>query len=293
MKETFLAHSFRQKTLARIARANEILGEYADQGFVLTLRQLFYQFVARQLIDNRQEAYDALGDTMTNARNAGRVDWDYIEDRTRDLQNYAAYSSLAEALKETADFYRRDLWATQAYRPEIWIEKSALIGVIEPACRRWRIPHIAVRGYNSVSELYVGGKRFARHAEQGYTPIVLYLGDHDPSGLDMGRNIREKLSLYARVPIDVRRIALNRDQVSDLDLPPNPAKETDSRFDQYVEENGADCWELDALSPTVIDGLLEEAVSELVDEEAWDLALRREEREKIRLAGIADGFETE
>jgi hypothetical protein len=109
----------------------------------------------------------------------------------------------------------------------------------------------------------------------------------------MGRNMREALSLYARGSIDVRRIALNRDQVRELDLPPNPAKDTDSRYAEYVEENGADCWELDALSPTIIDGLLDDAIRELVDQGAWDSALHREERERIRLAGISNDFETE
>jgi hypothetical protein len=294
MKEFFIASKFFPKTLDTIDQANAILAEYDAQGFTLTLRQLFYQFVARVLIENKQTKYDRLGETMANARRAGLVDWEHIEDRTRDLQVYAAYSSPAEVLQEAANQYRRDLWATQKYRPESWIEKSALIGVIEPACGRWRVPHIAARGYPSVSELYAAGKRFADYAEQGYRLVVFYLGDHDPSGLDMSRSLREELSLYARAPVDVRRIALNLHQVRELGLPPNPAKESDGRFAQYVEEIGAaESWELDALSPTIIDALLDRAIRELVDGEAWGLALRREERERTRLAGIWDAFEAE
>lgn len=293
-KEIFIAREFRAKTLTIIEQANTILAEYSRQGFVLTLRQLFYQFVARVILPNKQTEYDRLGDAMANARRAGLVDWRHIEDRTRSLETYTCWDSPAELLRAAAEQYRIDLWADQKYRPESWIEKSALIGVIEPACLRWRVPHMAARGYPSVSELYAAGKRFARYIADGYAPIVFYLGDHDPSGLHMGRSLREELSLYARHPIEVRRIALNLDQIRELGLPPNPAKETDSRYAQYVEETGTDeSWELDALSPTVIDGLLERAISDLVDRPSWDRALREEEAEKDRLAGIADEFEGE
>jgi hypothetical protein len=111
-------------------------------------------------------------------------------------------------------------------------------------------------------------------------------------GLDMTRSLREELSLYVRHPVEVRRLALNLEQVRALNLPPNPAKESDARFAQYVEETGAaECWELDALSPTIIDTLLDRAIRELVDRPAWRRALAQEEEDPARLAAIADDFD--
>jgi hypothetical protein len=177
------------------------------------------------------------------------------------------------------------------FRPEIWIEEAALIGVIKPARERWRVSHMAARGYPSHSELYAAGKRFQGHLEEDLKPVVLYLGDHDPSGLDMTRSLHEERSLYARRPIKVVRLGLNLAQVRDLGLPPNPAKETDTRHAQYVRDTECtDSCELDALSPAFIDDLIERAVSELVDHEAWGGALDRERANKTLLNRTATSF---
>lgn len=289
--EFFAKTNFRAKTLAMIESANAILAKYAEQGFILTLRQLFYQFVARMIIENSVAEYGRLGRTMTDARRAGLVDWEHIEDRTRDLLKFTAWDSPADILEGAAWQYREDLWLDQDYRPEVWIEKSALIGVIAPACERWRTPHMAARGYPSHSELYASGKRLQEHLEQGHEPIILYLGDHDPSGLDMTRSLREELSLYARHPIEVVRLGLNLDQVRELSLPPNPAKESDARFEQYVRETGCtDSWELDALSPSFIDELVETAIRDRVDGKARQAALDREQANKNLLDTMARSF---
>jgi hypothetical protein len=284
--------SIHAKTRAMIDQANAILEEYAKQGFTLTLRQLFYQFVARQLVANDDREYGRLGRTMTDARRGGRVDWDYIEDRTREIETFAFWEGPADIVAAAADGYRENLWLGQKYRPEVFIEKTAFIGVIEPACRRWRVPHMALRGYNSHSELYAAGKRFWADHENGLRPIVFHLGDHDPSGLDMTRSLREELSLYARYPVRVDRIGLNLEQIHSLDLPPNPAKETDKRYAEYVRATRcSESWELDALSPSIIDGLVDKAVCELIDFDVWREAAQREEQGRERLQRAAELIE--
>jgi hypothetical protein len=172
---------------------------------------------------------------------------------------------------------------------EVWVEKSALVGVIEPVCQRWRVPYFAARGYPSHSELYAAGKRFSKYHRVGLVPVVFYLGDHDPSGLDMTRSLREELALYARSPVDVRRLALNLDQIQELSLPPNPAKESDKRYQEYVRTTGqTDSWELDALSPAYIDELVDSAVAELVNDGAWQESLDREQSNRDRLYEMAE-----
>jgi hypothetical protein len=255
--ERFIARKFRNSTMAVIERANAIIAEYEAGGFVLTLRQLFYQFVARALIANTLREYKNLGAAVRDARRAGLIDWDSIEDRTRNLGTWRSYRSPEDAMREAASAYAEDSWRRQPRRPEVWIEKEALVGVIEPVCARWRLPSFPARGNGSDSELHSAGRRFARMLAAGQTPLVLYLGDHDPTGLDASRDVRERLAMFARADIEVRRIALNLDQVRTYGPPPNPAKETDSRYPAYVREFGPECWELDALDPAVIDGLIE------------------------------------
>jgi hypothetical protein len=234
------------------------------------LRQLFYQFVARSLIDNRQSEYKRLGDVIKNGRRCGLIDWDAIEDRTRNMRRRPSWDSPAGIVAAAAGQYREDLGRGQDFRPEVWIEKDALLGVIERVCEEYRLPYFACRGNNSESEQYKAGKRFETYLATGLTPIVLHFGDHDPNGLDMTRDNRDRLSLFARRDVEVRRLALNMDQIERFRPPPNFAKETDSRYTAYAEKFGAECWELDALDPGVIAELIRTEVEGMIDPDVWN-----------------------
>lgn len=256
MKEQFIEKAFRADTMAIIDQANEIIADMQAQGYTLTVRQLYYQFVARDLIENKQKNYKRLASIIDNARKAGLVDWKAIEDRTRNLRRISAYDDPSQFIKTMVRYYyAENLWADQDVYCEVWIEKDALAGVIERVCDRWRVPYFACRGYSSSSELYGAAKRLIDKTRGGQKPIIFHLGDHDPSGLDMTRVNRDSLDLFSdRWGIEVRRLALNWDQIEEHRPPPNPAKETDSRFDRYVAEYGDESWELDALNPQMIGG---------------------------------------
>jgi len=285
--EAFAETKFHKSTLAVIRRANAIIAEYEAQGFTLTLRQLYYQFVSRDLIENKHAEYKRLGSIIKDGRRAGLIDWDAIEDRTRNLRRYSSWESPAAVVATAAEQYRKNLWAVQPCRPEVWIEKDALIGVIEGVCNDYRVPHFACRGNNSESEQYKAGKRFERHLADGLTPIVLHLGDHDPNGIDMTRDNRDRLAMFARHDIAVRRIALNMDQVERYAPPPNPAKETDTRYARYVQEFGHECWELDALDPAFIADLIRTEIEALIDHDRWNLAMAEEEQHRAALANAS------
>ena len=279
-------HNFRESTLKLISMANEIINDYEAQGYSLTLRQLYYQFVARDLMPNRQRSYDQLGKVINQGRMAGLISWTAIEDRGRNLKGLQTYIHPNQALKAVHDSYRRDLWADQPWRPEVWVEKQALEGVIAGICNRLRVDFFACKGYNSQSEQWRAGQRFSRYIQKGQRPIVFHLGDHDPSGLDMTRDNRERLGLFAGTPVMVQRLALNMNQVEELGPPPNPAKQTDSRFEDYRREFGDSSWELDALDPKYIEKLISDNVSRIRDEQIWDQSLLREveERDQIEAA---------
>lgn len=284
MKEAFVNKNFSDVRLQIIEQANAILEDYARDGLKVTLRQLYYQFVQKNLIPNKQSEYKRLGDILNDARLAGLVDWAVMEDRTRNVRKMPNWTDPGDFLDTATDWYEEDLWDRQERRPEVWIEKDALTGVLDNVCRRWRVPYFACRGYTSQSEQYAAGKRFAEVADQGQRPIVFYLGDHDPSGIDMTRDNADRLAMFADQEIEVVRLALNIDQVRAYNLPPNPAKETDSRAGAYIEQFGFGSWELDALNPRMIDQLIDAAIQDIVDTEAWNEALADEEeqREKIR-----------
>ena len=290
--EAFTDKQFRADTLAVISQANTIIEEYHAQGFKLTLRQLYYQFVARALLPNSQRSYKRLGKIVSDARMAGLMDWDMIEDRTRELDSWNQWAGPKAILDAVAKQYHIDLWKGQKWRFEVWIEKQALVGVIEDLCRELDIAWFACRGYVSMSEQYVAGKRMAKYLDAGLAPVILHLGDHDPSGIDMTRDNRAHLEdfTYWR-GIEVRRIALNRDQVDEYNPPPNPAKFTDSRIGGYVALHGYESWELDALDPTVIQQVIRDEVEEAIDAEPWQERVDLEAEQKAVMQDVATRFD--
>jgi hypothetical protein len=277
----YVRKDFRADALATIAAANEIIREYEAKGFALTLRQLYYQFVARGKMENVIANYNRLGALISDGRLAGLVSWTAIEDRGRNLMGHQTFASPEAAvrwLRETR--YRTDLWADQPFRPEVWVEKQALEGVVGAICSDLRVDFFATRGYNSQSEQWRAGRRFAGYVAKGQRPIVFQLGDHDPSGIDMTRDNRDRLALFCGVPVQVVRLALNMPQVEALRPPPNPAKTTDSRYADYAARYGDESWELDALDPVFIRQLIEEAVLRVRDPARWDAALKVEADDK-------------
>jgi len=273
-----------------IAQANKIINEYQAQGFNLTLRQLYYQFVARGLIANRVTEYKRLGSVINDARLAGEVDWEAIEDRTREVRTNPHWDSPSDLINAAARQYLNNRWDTQPYYVEVWIEKDALVGVFERACTQLDVPLLSCRGYTSQSEMWRAGQRLIEKSDEGKEIVVLHFGDHDPSGIDMTRDITDRLELFG-ANLDMRRLALNYDQVKKYNPPENPAKETDSRYIGYMSKYGDKSYELDALEPTVLAKLVTREVQSLIDDDAWEEATERQEQGRKELVAVAGAWE--
>lgn len=267
-----------------IDHANTIIAEYQAQGYRLTLRQLYYQFVSRDIIPNNMQSYKQLGSVINDARLAGLIDWNTIEDRTRNLHELPHWSRPSNIIAACADQFRIDKWKTQPTRVEVWIEKEALAGVFERVCDELQIPFFACRGYTSQSEMWAAGQRLQRTVKGGQKPIILHFGDHDPSGIDMTRDIIDRLQLFMG-GLELNRLALNMDQVDEYQPPPNPAKITDSRAAAYIDVYGQSSWELDALEPDVLAGLVRNFVAGVLDDGLWAEAVEAE-NEHRRLLGV-------
>lgn len=287
MKEMFVTKNFTAHSLAIISQANEILIEYEDQGFDLSLRQLYYQFVARGYIENSQRSYKNLGGIIADARLAGLIDWDTIKDRGRRAVTLNHWSNPADALDTIAKYFHIDKWQYQSSHIWIMVEKQALEGVLIPICQELDVTFIANKGYSSASTMYETGKIFENDDRD---PIVFYLGDHDPSGIDMTRDVQERLEMFAGRCVEVKRLALNMDQIEQYNPPPNPAKETDARFGNYVDKFGETCWELDALNPTTLAALIRDAIAEYRDDDAWNEAVQREDGMRDQLLKYAASY---
>lgn len=294
MIECFTPKRFQGKTQELIDQAIAIVDDYMGQGLCLTLRQLYYRLVAAALIANTAKSYKRVGNVVNDARLAGLIDWSAIEDRTRNTIQNSHWKTPARILDAVVDSYAIDKWADQPYHVEVWIEKEALAGVFEPVCAELDVTLFPCRGYASSSEMYRAGSRLVDAACGKRTPIILHFGDHDPSGIDMTRDIEDRLYMFSGGAAKrVERIALTMDQIEEYNPPPNPAKTTDSRFDTYLDEYGEDSWELDALNPSVLADLIRQHVISYRHDELWAAAKAREADDRTRLETIRDNFDAE
>ncbi len=292
MREQFQEHQFSPESRRLIGIAQEICDRYAAQGYDLSLRQLYYQGVAANHWPSTERSYKNLGNLLNDARLAGLIDWAIIKDRTRAQVENAHWASPAEILRSAADCFQLDKWVDQPKWVIVLVEKQALEGVLIPVCRELDVPFLANRGYASASAFYELGERIARcRRSRNQACHVLYLGDHDPSGLDMGRDVQARLELFSRGPVYFERLALNLAQVEEFGPPPNPAKLTDSRAVGYVIAFGDESWELDALAPEVLARLVRGAILARRDDDHWRAALARERGMVRALDRMADQFE--
>lgn len=294
MKQWYVDHDFKSGALALIATMSDIIDDYVGQGYRLTARQLYYQLVARDAIPNTENSYKRITGMINDAKLAGLLDWDAIEDRTREFSGITRWSSPYEILRASAVNFHMDMWHEQHYRLFAVVEKEALAGVLLPVCEKFDTPLLAARGYPSGTVLREFVERdLAPAFSDEQEVVILHLGDHDPSGIDMTRDLTERIELFATddfTSVTVRRIALNYDQIKKYRPPPNPAKMTDSRFANYVTAYGKSSWELDALTPSVLSELVVEHANQYIDSGVWAARKEHIEAQRERIHEVADTF---
>ena len=290
-KIEYVPKNFRTESLKLIKKVNSVIEDYEAQGYSLTLRQVYYQLVARAIIPNNEKSYKNLGSLINDARLAGLIDWNAIEDRTRNLRNLSHWKTPGEIIDTAASSYHLDYWDGQDNYVEVWVEKDALVGIVGNVCDNLDVSYFSCRGYVSQSEMWQAAQRLKKYASQGKNIVLLHLGDHDPSGIDMSRDIKDRNVLFENFNLEFHRLALNMDQVDEYSPPPNPTKLTDSRADGYLNIFGEECWELDALEPQVINDLITENVLKYRDENVYKQVKTQEEREKIRLENLSENWE--
>lgn len=304
---------------------NEIIEEYSAQGYTLTLRQLYYQLVTKNIIDNNTKEYGKLSNLLKKGRMAGIIDWDAIEDRQRVPKIPYSADNIPDALDDLLNQYRLDRMHNQDVLIEVWSEKDALSGILYEITSKYHVRLVINRGYGSITAIYDAYKRFRKAIINEKPVYVLYFGDHDPSGLDMVRDIRERLLnlltfgitrdkindfkkvannedlrdminshiVWVKSLFEVHHIGLTYDQVLEYEPPPNPAKENDPRSRWYKENYGNSSWEVDALRPDILNSLLTEAIEDKISMIKFGEVLEQENKDKDKLEEVKNNFNKE
>lgn len=292
--------NFRSRTLELAQAAVASL----EDGQPMTLRHLFYRLISSGHLDNAKREYDRLTRVMTIVREAGAVSMDWIVDNLRETLKPASWTDLEDYGDTIRYAYRRDFWHSLPYHVEVFCEKDATAGCIQPVTERYNVGLSVCRGYPSVSFVAQIAERWKT---LGYKKIyAFYCGDHDPTGIDIERALCEKLENYTGLPFMVSdeplhpgyrvdgiawcRLAILPADFAEFDLIRLPAKVSDTRHAGFVERYGADCAELDALPPDELRRRVEDAITTYIDPDEWARLEAIEDAEKERLDEAVDGF---
>ena len=306
-------HKDQQELLQEIVN---IVNTYQRQNITLTNRQLYYQLVASNIIPNAVEIYKRICTFLTDARYGGFLDWDAIEDRGRTPERHSQWDNVKDLINSAVYSYRLPRWQNQEYYVELFCEKEAMGSVLKPVANQYHIYFGCNKGYSSAATMYELYRRLYKQLfdeKDNFTSdykkcVILYLGDHDASGLDMVRDIRERISEFLRKSFEdntvfnddeitdilgdtgdedkdydavfrVAHLALTSEQVEEYNPPPNPAKITDPRAAAYIERHGRTSWELDSLRPDVLRRIAEDGIKEYIDINKYNAVIKQEKEE--------------
>lgn len=318
MKEAFIRKRFNTKSRSLLSKIAEIVESYAADGYDLSLRQLYYLLAGaghlKKSGEEGKKAYKNLGNLVSDARLAGLIDWDMIRDRGRVPSIPGRSEDIPKIVEGMKWHFKVDMWANQNCYVECFVEKQSLDNVLEPLCWQLDIPFSSNKGYSSSSAYYDASKRFLRAANMGKELHLIYLGDHDPSGVDMTRDTDDRFTLFVEStqtgeifqdaqttaqivahvdprPIQIHRVALNMQQVRDMRLIPGFGNDKDSRMGDYYRQFGTkNIWELAAVEPRTMVGIVRDAVEALIDPETWDEDKAREDKGRADLQAFADSY---
>lgn len=288
MQEFFKEYRFGDNDADLLQRCLAIIERYQKMGLRLTLRQLYYRLVAATIIPNTERSYKRVGHLVSRARLTGIVDWEAIEDRGRLPEMALEWETPQSLVAGACQGYRLPRWRDQPNYVELWVEKDALSGILWPLAHEHHVVLSVNKGYNSQSSMYRSAKRFEYAQEAGKRTVLLYLGDHDPSGEDMVRDIRDRMEVFRVAGADrthgdapgleVRKIALTMPQIKKYKPPPNPTKPTDSRTPGYIKKHGKKCWEVDALDPPILQRLIQRSIVQYIDKAKMERWKKREQK---------------
>jgi hypothetical protein len=280
-----VAGSENPKTTSFIDQCVDILAQQNP----MTVRQLFYALVSSRVIDNSLAEYQRVSGAMKKARDDERVPWDWIVDHSRPFYGPHGYEDAANFVNKVRQIYSRNHWHTQPEHIEVWCEKDATVGSFEQLCWDLNVGIRVGRGYSSTTNVHNMGEYFNGLEK----PIfAFYLGDHDPSGVDMIRDIEARVRKYLKpdVELTVQPLAIFKADIQAFNLPPLPLKkkedgtDSDSRAKGFRIAFGTEAVELDALPVTELRRRISESVKAHIDTTLWERSERIEINEKGRLA---------
>ncbi len=275
-----------RRTNAELDGIDQAIYEIAEMEEPVTVRGLFYRVMSRGLVPKSEQGYSVIQRRALKMRRAGELPYGWITDGSRLRLKPRTFSNAQAALENTAQMYRRDLWINQGRHVEVWTEKDAIRGVVSPVTARYDVPLMISRGFSSETFLYETAEDIN---DEGNPAVIYQLGDHDPSGVAAWDDIRRKLREFVDDDIDLtfERIAVTPEQITELDLPTRPTKQSDTRAKKFI----GDSVEVDAIPSSTLRDLVRDSIEKWIDRGLLSITKVAERSERTILARIAEGWE--
>jgi len=278
-----------KKSLERLDQILKILNSY---DFALTLRQIYYQLITRQIIpqpvdgDEAKRVYKRLSNLCVNGRDEGILPEEAFIDNLRILDKPGAWVDLNSFKETVRRSYNKDKWQNQPKYLEIWTEKDTLRSVLTKITYPYDVGLLVVRGQDSRTEIYRASQRYKAKADKEC--YLYYCGDFDPSGLSIYNSIKNRLNVFG-VSINYKRLALTPEQIKAYSLPSESGKKNDPNYNKFVALYGDDkVVELDSLPPDILRDIVKEAITKNIDYELLGLVQEREVEEQTKLNKFID-----
>jgi hypothetical protein len=249
----------------------------------ITIRHLYYRLVGEHAIEKTEQAYKGLCSHLSKWRRSGEVQWSAFTDSTRWHIRDETFDGVKDALKNTVENYRRDLWSTQDVYCEVWVEKDAMAGIVADTANSFGVPVFVARGFASLSSLYDAANTFRKAIWARKHVIIYHFGDFDPSGIAAGESILKAFRDDFNVPLEFIRAAVTEEQIEELNLPTRPTKKGDTRARTW---SGKTCVELDTMPPSEIREIVQRCIIQHIDPYKWEALKRTEQLERETLRKI-------
>jgi len=260
-----------RRTVDLIESCSELLREIQPA----SVRAVCYQlFVAGKIDSMAKSNTQRVSRLLTTAREEGIIPWEWIVDETREVEQKNTWADPQRFARTITRAYRKDKWAAQPVRVEMWSEKGTVRGTLGPVLDEYEVAFRVMHGFASATAIHDAAETV--RADQRKL-VILYVGDWDPSGLNMSeKDVPSRLREYVKktpggkCSWKIERIALTQEDTEDLPLFAAETKIKDPRYQWFVEEYGEDCWELDAMSPTDLRDRVKDRIEDLLDRATWD-----------------------
>ena len=247
----------------------------------ISIRHLCYRLAGAGIIPKTERAFGQLGEHLVTWRKQGLIPFGRFVDATRWYHGSTTFDNAADALEDSISGYRKNLWRTQPFHVEVWVEKEAVASIVVPVADSWGIKTFVCRGFTSLTSTWEAAEIFKQALSNGKEPIILYLGDYDESGVWCGTTIQNHFKLHGLDgQVEFVRVAINQEQIHQFNLPTRPPKER--KGSKWVDR----CVEIDTLSSAQIRELLENEITSSIESEEWNRLRVIEQAEQETLEKI-------